>query len=68
MRLCRMLLLLFVAVSVSAQGAPAIAPRLSASPSPCVDTAPDCEAVCDEMPGNVQQACSLQTPIGSYLR
>ena len=66
MKLCPVLLLFSVACSVSAQTAPAIAPIVS--PSPCVDTAPDCEAVCNKVPGNVQESCSLQTPIGNYLR
>lgn len=61
-------LLLCTAISVSAQTIvpPAVAP--SASANPCVDTAPDCEAVCNNVPGNVAEACSLQTPIGAYLR
>ncbi len=59
-------------VSTTAQIAPEAAHELALSLStpttPCVDTAPDCEAVCNQEPGNVEDACSLQTPIGGYLR
>ena len=63
-----------MAVLVSAQIAPEAAPELALELAPssgtgsCVDTAPDCEAVCNQEPGNVEDACSLQTPIGDYLR
>lgn len=61
-------LLLCTAISVSAQTLLAVAPSASAKFNPCEDTAPDCEAVCNNVPGNVAEACSLQTPIGAYLR
>ena len=63
-------LLLCLVVSSSAQIAPETAPEVAPSSvsTPCVDTAPDCEVVCNQMPGNVEDACSLQTPIGDYLR
>lgn len=60
------LLLTCLIICSTALPAPDIAP--TAAVSPCVDIAPDCEAVCNKEPGNVEEACSLQTPIGAYLR
>ena len=57
-------LLMGVLTMSSGQILPAVAPNSN----PCVDTAPDCAAICDEQPGNVADACSPQTPIGNYLR
>jgi hypothetical protein len=69
-RLQEVCLLLCLASSALAQIAPEAAPEVapSAVSTPCVDTAPDCEVVCNQEPGDVEDACSLQTPIGDYLR
>ena len=69
-RLQNACLLLCLASSASAQIAPEAAPEVAPSTvsTPCVDTALDCEVVCNQEPGNVEDACSLQTPIGDYLR
>ena len=61
-----LLVLCVTSASARAAAAPQIAP--SAAERVCGDTAPDCEAVCNTEPGNVTEACSLQTPIGAYLR
>ena len=58
--------LLSLLTAVSTQSIAAAAPV--SAPYACVDTAPDCAAICNNQPGNVADACSLQTPIGNYLR
>ena len=53
-------------ITMCASAQIATGPGLSASP--CVNTAPDCSAVCDQEPGNIEGTCSASTPIGQYLR